>query len=116
MIIREVIAECYGWPVEKEHDLYPGTKRVSTKNARDPRNKSLKLPKGPNSRTNLKESFQRISSKELVAWREGNYGELSEDVNYNPCDKCDKMFPSASLNKDADGKYVCGSCYDRDTK
>lgn len=115
-IIREVIAECYGWPVEHEREVYQGSKGRVKVHGKDPRNPNLRLPKGPNSRTGLKESFQRITPRELVAWREGNYEDIREEVNYDPCDKCDQMFPALSLNKDGDDKYVCNTCYDKDVK
>lgn len=49
-IIREfVLAECYGWPVEKEENLY-SVKASKKRTDRDPKNALLKLPRGRNSR------------------------------------------------------------------
>jgi hypothetical protein len=81
-IIRSVVYECYGWPVEKEMPLY-GVKSKSwgPENSVDPANKKLKLPKGDNTRSkkNLKESFNKITSRELAEWSAGNYGYINED-------------------------------------
>ena len=110
-IIRDVISECYGWPVERTQDIYPGAKKSHVKHTSDPKNRNLKMPKGPNTRMGLKESFQRITSKELAAWSAGNYDEINEDVNYDPCEGCGEMFPATSMNVDESGKYLCGSCY-----
>lgn len=81
-IIRSVVNECYGWPVEKELPLY-GVKSKSwgAENPVDPANKKLKLPKGSNtkSKKNLKEGFRRITSRELSEWSKGNYGYLQEN-------------------------------------
>lgn len=48
-LIRMLIRECYGWPVEKEEHLY-GVKASMKSDNKDPKNSSLKLPKGRNSR------------------------------------------------------------------
>ena len=109
-IIRGVVAECYGWPVEKEEHLYGKASKIDVQNPRDPKNSAVKLPKGPNSRTNLGEAYQRPSQRELQAWSKGDYSELTEEVNQDPCDDCDRMFPSTALTKVQGGKYVCGSC------
>lgn len=50
-IIREVIAECYGWPVEKEEHLYGVKTPMKDSPVRDSKNPELTLPKGPTSRT-----------------------------------------------------------------
>lgn len=49
-LIRKLVKECYGWPVDKEVPLY-GVKGKDTENSRDPKNADLKLPKGPNTRS-----------------------------------------------------------------
>jgi len=48
-LIRALIRECYGWPVEKEESLY-GVKHQNLKLRRDPKNAALKMPKGMSSR------------------------------------------------------------------
>jgi hypothetical protein len=109
-IIRDVVRECYGWPVEKEHSLYGVPNKMGTKNASDPRNKNLKFPKGPNTRSGMNESFQRITSQELAAWRQGNYDPITEsEQSQDPCDECGGMVYSETLTQ-KDGKYVCEKC------
>ena len=109
-VIRNVIRECYGWPVEKEQSLYGVPNKMGSTSPRDPKNKSLKLPKGPNSRGGMNESFQRISSKELNAWSQGNYDQLTEsDETQDPCDKCGAMFASSQLMK-VENEHLCNQC------
>lgn len=48
-LIRMLIRECYGWPVEKERSLY-GVKHQRAKSKRDPKNSAVRLPKGASSR------------------------------------------------------------------
>jgi hypothetical protein len=113
-IIRTVIAECYGWPVEKVEHIFGQRSKIDVQNPRDPKNPAIKMPKGPNSADVValvvKEGFQRPTQRELAAWKEGDYGDLTEEVVQDPCDGCDKMFPSTALTKTEDGRYVCGSC------
>lgn len=52
-IIREVIAECYGWPVEKEEHLYGVKPALDKANPKDPKNPNLVMPKGPNTRSSM---------------------------------------------------------------
>ena len=93
-IIRSVVRECYGWPVEKEMPLY-GVKSNSwgAENPVDPANKKLKLPKGSNtkSKKNLKESFRRITSRELSEWSKGNYGYIQESDDPPDLDENDDL-------------------------
>jgi formylmethanofuran dehydrogenase subunit E len=100
-LIKTVVAECYGWPVETEIDLFGALARKG----------DTKLPKGPNTRTDIKESFQRVTSRELSAWKNGDYSEINEspDVTEDPCDECGNMFPSDKL-VEVEGKYMCQSC------
>ena len=109
-IIRDTIKECYGWPVEKEESLYNVPNKMGAKNATDPKNKALKLPKGPTSRASMNESFQRISSRELASWIKGDYEPINEaEETKDPCDECGMMVSSASLTE-KDGSYVCEKC------
>jgi len=48
-LIRVLIREYYGWPLEKEESLY-GVKHPNLKSRRDPKNAALKMPKGISSR------------------------------------------------------------------
>lgn len=48
-LIRALVRECYGWPVEKEESLY-GVKHPKAPSRRDPKNSALKMPKGMSSR------------------------------------------------------------------
>ena len=48
-LIRTLVRECYGWPVEKEESLY-GVKHPKSTSRRDPKNAALKMPKGMSSR------------------------------------------------------------------
>jgi hypothetical protein len=51
-VVRDTIAECYGWPVEKVDPLYGVQGEDPAAEApRDPSNPNLKLPKGMNSRS-----------------------------------------------------------------
>lgn len=109
-IIRDVVRECYGWPVEAEHSLYGTPNKMGTKNPTDPKNKNLKLPKGHNSRSNMNESFQAISSRELSAWKDGNYDFVNEaEETQDPCDKCGGLFPSTQLIR-VESDYLCKGC------
>ena len=48
-LIRKLVKECYGWPVEKEEPVY-GVKHPESKGGKDPKNSNLRLPKGLNSK------------------------------------------------------------------
>jgi len=51
-VVRDTIAECYGWPVEKVEPLYGVQgEDLAAEAPRDPGNSNLKLPKGPNTRS-----------------------------------------------------------------
>ena len=109
-IIRSVVKECYGWPVEKEESLYGVPNKMGAKNPSDSKNKTLKLPKGPNTRSGMNESFQRISSRELAEWQQGNYEPINEaEKTQDPCDECGLMVNSDSLTE-KDSSYVCEKC------
>lgn len=54
-MIREVIAECYGWPVEKEEHLYGVKPELKKPNPADPKNSNLKFPKGLNTKSSINE-------------------------------------------------------------
>lgn len=51
-VIRAMIIECYGWPVEKEIVLY-GIEAKQEESPVDPKNVELKLPKGLNTRSSV---------------------------------------------------------------
>jgi hypothetical protein len=109
-IIRDVVNECYGWPVEKEESLYGVPNKMGAMNPADPKNKALKFPKGPNSRGSMNESFQRITPRELAAWSMGNYEPINEaEVTQDPCDECGMMVDSHTLTE-KDGVHVCEKC------
>lgn len=109
-IIRSVVKECYGWPVEREEPLYGVSAKMGAKNPSDPKNRNLKLPKGRNTRSGMNESFQRISSRELAAWQSGNYEPINEaEITQDPCDECGLMVNSDSLTE-KDGMHVCEKC------
>ena len=109
-IIRDTVKECYGWPVDKEEPLYGVSNKMSAKNPGGTKSKGLKLPKGPNTRSNVNESFQKISTRELSAWQSGNYEPITEaDEGTDPCDKCESMVPSSQLAKH-EGQYLCKQC------
>ena len=124
-MIIDVIAECYGWPVEKTVAVGPKSKisgddrdaegKKPNKNKKELAGKNPSLPaniaksfgggtaKGPA----LKESFKRITSEELRAWKEGDYSEqVSENVSKDPCIVCDTMTESVKLSKEG----ACEGC------
>lgn len=49
-LIRDLIRECYGWPVADEKYLY-GVKPMQKSNPGDPKNPQIKMPKGLNTRS-----------------------------------------------------------------
>jgi RNA polymerase-binding transcription factor DksA len=109
-IIRNVVKECYGWPVEKEEHLYGAPTKIDVQNPRDPKNSLVSMPKGPNSRSGMNESFQKISQAELKAWKQGDYREINEvDGSFDPCEGCGEMVPSNQLQQ-VEGKYMCQAC------
>ena len=71
-IIRETISECYGWPVESEKPLYNIKSSMGKPSKHDPKNSPLRR-KGT-----LKESFSRITDRELAEWKRGNWGYIAE--------------------------------------
>jgi len=87
-IIRETISECYGWPVESEKPLYGVKSAIGKPSKVDPKNSPLRR-KGT-----LKESFSKITTRELDEWRSGNWGYLSEtgkppeDEDKEKCNEC----------------------------
>jgi hypothetical protein len=91
-IIRETISECYGWPVESEKPLYNVKSVMGKPSKHDPKNSPLRQ------RGSLKESFSKITSRELDEWRSGNWGYLSEAAG---CEKC---------GGDMDKKGKCTKC------
>ena len=116
-IIRSVVYECYGWPVDKEIPLY-GVKSKSwgAENPVDPANKKLKAPKGSNtkSKKNLSEAFRKITSNELSEWSQGNYGYLQEDHDEGGMDE-DDMLDMNEMDKDEldemyEGDSSCSEC------
>jgi hypothetical protein len=113
-IIRSVVYECYGWPVEKEIPLY-GVKSKSwgPENPVDPANKKLKLPKGLSSKSkgvSLKESFNRITSRELQEWSRGNYGYLHEDGDPSSEDPLKEMDLDEVSHDPMDEGDTCSEC------
>jgi hypothetical protein len=114
-VIRSVVEESYGWPVASEMHLYGTPTKIDVQNPRDPKNSALKLPKGPNSRSDMNEGFKRPTQKELAEWAKGNYDEVDEvSGDADPCEQCGEMTPSGSLTKTKNeaGKesYVCQMC------
>lgn len=115
-VIRSAVQESYGWPVESETSLFGSHSKIDVQNPNDPTNSSVKLPKGPNSRTNIQEGFKKPTRRELEEWSKGNYDEVVEnDGDVDPCDGCGKMTPTNSLTKsknESDGKntYMCQVC------
>jgi hypothetical protein len=78
-IIRQTIKECYGWPVEREMPLYNAPSNIGKPSQHDPKNSALRMPKGPNSRSSvMRESFNKITARELDQWKKGNWGFISE--------------------------------------
>ena len=80
-IIRETISECYGWPVESEKPLYNIRSVIGKPSKHDLKNSPLRR------KVSLKESFSKITSRELDEWSSGNWGYLSEDASAG-CEKC----------------------------
>lgn len=80
-IIRETIAECYGWPVEKEEHLYGVA--VSKKAApKDTKNPALQMPKGPNTRGAVGEGISIGQLRALVREiTEETVKEADKDLN-----------------------------------
>lgn len=113
MIRQLVKEERYGWPVEKEIIPVGDIKNVDTRtNPRDPKNATLSLPKGLNSRSkSIKESFQRISSRELNRWRSGDYTivEDLEEITQDPCESCGALVDSSELSE-VRGRFLCLTC------
>jgi hypothetical protein len=87
-IVRSVVSECYGWPVESEAPLYGVKGTVGKPSKHDPKNSALRVPKGRNSRMN--ESFTKISPREIAEWRKGNLGYIQEndEVTEGSCSEC----------------------------
>ena len=87
-IIKGVVRECYGWPVESEAPLYGVKSTAGKPSQHDPKNSALRFPKGRNSRMN--ESFTKISPREMAEWRKGNWGYIqeSEEVEEGSCSEC----------------------------
>lgn len=86
-IIRETISECYGWPVESEKPLYNVKSVIGKPSKHDPKNSPLRRGKS------LKESFTRITEREMAEWRQGNWGYISEtgkpeDEEVGECSEC----------------------------
>lgn len=55
-LVRGIIAECYGWPVADEKYLYGVKHTLKASNPKDPKNSEIRMPKGPNSLSVVKES------------------------------------------------------------
>jgi hypothetical protein len=90
-VIREVIAECYGWPVESKKPLYGiNSDSLGKPSPHDGKNSALRFPRGPNSRQKgrVNESFSKITAKELKEWQSGNWGYLHEDAVASECSEC----------------------------
>lgn len=47
-LVASLVAECYGWPVEKEEHIYGVKPKLDAPNPKDPKNPEVKMPKGPN--------------------------------------------------------------------
>ena len=112
-IIRSVVKENYGWPVEKEILPYGRATKIDVQNKHDPKNSQLIVPKGPNTKSKtMNESFQRITPRELTRWQNGDYSNITEDVEeetQDPCDACGALVNSSELSE-VDGKFLCGDC------
>jgi len=86
-IIRETISECYGWPVESEKPLYNIRSNMGKPSKHDPKNSPMRR-KGT-----LKESFSKITEREMAEWKKGNWGYISETGKPDELDeeeRCDE--------------------------
>lgn len=117
-VIRDVIKECYGWPVESEKSLYDAKSNMGSPSPHDPKNSALRFPRGSNTRNSLaksgtaakmvskavregvrgglNESFSKITAKELNQWQAGNWGYIHEeskadDPDVEECSECGGM-------------------------
>jgi len=106
-IIRDTIKECYGWPVESEKPLYNAPTNIGKPSKHDPKHSPLRMPKGPNSRGVVKESFNKITARELAEWRNGNLGFLHEDAMGQTCESC-----GGTMEGMAEGATTCEACSD----
>ena len=87
-IIRGVVSECMGWPVESTKPLYGVESSLGKPSPYDGKNSPLRFPKGKNSRR-MNESFSKITAKELSEWQSGNWGFVHEDAAlYEMCEVC----------------------------
>ena len=110
-IVRSIVKESYGWPVEREEHIFGARTKIDVQNPRDPKNTNIQMPKGPNSRDKMAEGFVRPTQRELSAWKQGDYAydSLNEEAEKDPCDGCGEMVPGDKLEQ-VEGKYMCQSC------
>ena len=66
-LIRETIAECYGWPVADEKYLYDVKHTLKMPHPKDPKNAAIKMPKGYNTLSSVNESFGSLNEMAAVA-------------------------------------------------
>lgn len=109
-IIRSVVAECMGWPVESTKPVYGiNSNNMGKPSPHDGKNSALRFPRGPNSRQkkNVNESFSKITARELKEWQSGNWGFLQEDsANASECSQCGGMKIEAD-GPIPEGVYEC---------
>jgi hypothetical protein len=104
-IIRNVVKECYGWPVESEKPLYNVRSRMGQPSEHDPKNSALRFPKGKNTRSRVNESFSKISRRELEEWHKGNWGYIHESDKVDEmCSQCGGM----KTEEEATNECDCG--------
>lgn len=105
-IIRDTIKECYGWPVESEKPLYNAPTNIGKPSKHDPKNSPMRMPKGPNSRGVVKESFNKITARELAEWRNGNLGFIAEMDEAATCESCGASMEGV---QEGEGCSECGA-------
>jgi hypothetical protein len=109
-IIREVVVESFGWPVESTKPVYGiNSDNRGKPSQHDGKNSALRFPRGPNSKQkrSVNESFSKITARELKEWQSGNWGYLHEDsVNTTECSECGgvKTEPGGLM---PEGMYEC---------
>lgn len=59
-MIRDIIQECYGWPVEKEEHLYDVKPELNVLDPKDPKNPEIKMPKGLNTRSSVNKESKKV--------------------------------------------------------
>lgn len=106
-IVKSVVAECMGWPVESTKPLYGiGSDAMGKPSPYDGKNSPLRFPRGKNSRKKMNESFSKITARELKEWQSGNWGFMHEDASSNECSQCGGMREMEGASP-SEGMYEC---------